>query len=141
MCITAKIRAHVADGSQADILGGLRDVRFTPESGHRLSALGCPLRAGGGFVLIYGDITTRKRAEEAIRAARDAASILIKRTPRGYEAGFALKAGAAAALVTDHKRKAVTTRIPYVDVFDWKNDATELHDTLPKTSRPDPNNP
>jgi two-component system, NtrC family, sensor kinase len=28
---------------------------------------------GGGFVLIYGDITERKRAEEAIRAARDAA--------------------------------------------------------------------
>ena len=62
-------------------------------------------------------------------------------TPGGYEAGFALKAGAAAALVADHKRKAVTTRIPYVDVFDWKNDATELHDTLPKASRPDPNNP
>src|SRR5262249_49672097 len=26
-------------GSKADILGGLRDVRSTPESGHRLSAL------------------------------------------------------------------------------------------------------
>jgi two-component system NtrC family sensor kinase len=29
--------------------------------------------AGGGFVLIYSDITERKRSEEAIRAARDAA--------------------------------------------------------------------
>jgi two-component system NtrC family sensor kinase len=29
--------------------------------------------SGGGFVLIYADITERKRAEEAIRAARDAA--------------------------------------------------------------------
>ena len=28
---------------------------------------------GGGFVLIYGDVTERKRAEELIRAARDAA--------------------------------------------------------------------
>ena len=28
---------------------------------------------GGGFVVIYSDITERKRAEEAIRAARDAA--------------------------------------------------------------------
>jgi two-component system NtrC family sensor kinase len=28
---------------------------------------------GGGFVLIYSDITARKRAEEAIRAARDSA--------------------------------------------------------------------
>jgi len=61
-------------------------------------------------------------------------------TPGGYEAGIALKAGAAAALVTDHKGKAVTTRIPYLDVFDRKNDATELHDMLPKTRRPDPNN-
>ena len=62
-------------------------------------------------------------------------------TPGGYETGIALKTGTAAALVTDHKRKAVTTRIPYLDVFDWKNDATELHDTPAKTSRPDPNNP
>jgi two-component system, NtrC family, sensor kinase len=26
---------------------------------------------GGGFVLIYGDVTERKRAEQEIRAARD----------------------------------------------------------------------
>jgi two-component system, NtrC family, sensor kinase len=28
---------------------------------------------GGGFVVIYGDVTERKRAEAEIRAARDAA--------------------------------------------------------------------
>jgi PAS domain S-box-containing protein len=33
---------------------------------------------GGGFVLIYSDITTRKRAEEAIRAARDAAETALR---------------------------------------------------------------
>jgi signal transduction histidine kinase len=33
---------------------------------------------GGGFVLIYSDITERKRAEEAIRAARDAAEIALR---------------------------------------------------------------
>jgi PAS domain S-box-containing protein len=33
---------------------------------------------GGGFVLIYADITERKRAEEAIRAARDAAEIALR---------------------------------------------------------------
>jgi PAS domain S-box-containing protein len=32
---------------------------------------------GGGFVLIYSDITERKRAEQAIRAARDAAEIAL----------------------------------------------------------------
>jgi signal transduction histidine kinase len=33
---------------------------------------------GGGFVLIYSDITKRKRAEEAIRAARDAAETALR---------------------------------------------------------------
>jgi signal transduction histidine kinase len=33
---------------------------------------------GGGFVLIYADITDRKRAEEAIRAARDAAEAALR---------------------------------------------------------------
>jgi hypothetical protein len=48
-----------------------------------------------------------------------------------------LKAETAAALITDHERKAVVTRIPYLDVFDRSNDATELHDT-PQKSRPAP---
>jgi signal transduction histidine kinase len=33
---------------------------------------------GGGFVLIYADITERKRAEEAIRVARDAAETALR---------------------------------------------------------------
>jgi len=33
---------------------------------------------GGGFVLIYSDITQRKRAEETIRAARDAAETALR---------------------------------------------------------------
>ena len=33
---------------------------------------------GGGFVLIYADITERKQAEEAIRAARDAAETALR---------------------------------------------------------------
>ena len=37
---------------------------------------------GGGFVLIYGDITERKRAEAEIRAARDAAETGARR-PQG----------------------------------------------------------
>src|SRR5258707_2123269 len=34
--------------------------------------------AGGGFLLIYSDITERKRAEEAIRTARDAAEAALR---------------------------------------------------------------
>jgi two-component system NtrC family sensor kinase len=33
---------------------------------------------GGGFVLIYSDITQRKRAEDAVRAARDAAETALR---------------------------------------------------------------
>ncbi|MGY8685180.1 GAF domain-containing protein [Bradyrhizobium sp. UFLA05-153] len=33
---------------------------------------------GGGFVLIYADITERKRAEQAVRAARDAAETALR---------------------------------------------------------------
>jgi GAF domain-containing protein len=33
---------------------------------------------GGGFVLIYGDVTERKRSEAAIRAARDAAEAALR---------------------------------------------------------------
>jgi hypothetical protein len=45
--------AHVRFGSEADIAPAPRHVRFTPESGHQLSALGCPR-----FVPI-GDIVRR----------------------------------------------------------------------------------
>ena len=60
---------------------------------------------------------------------------MINRTPRGYEAGIALKAGTAAALITDYERKAVAGRIPYLDLLDGSNDATELHDA-PRITAP-----
>ena len=59
----------------------------------------------------------------------------MNRTPRSYEAGIALKAGTAAAHITDDEGKAVATRIPYLEVFDRSNDATELHDA-PQKRRP-----
>ena len=40
---------NVHFGSLADIAAQLRDVCFTPESGHRLSALECPLCARSGL--------------------------------------------------------------------------------------------
>jgi hypothetical protein len=41
-------RATPSVSPNPDILGVLRDVRFTPESGHQQSALGCPLCANSG---------------------------------------------------------------------------------------------
>ena len=41
-------RADAHFGSITDIEARLFDVRFTPESGHQLIALGCPLNAKSG---------------------------------------------------------------------------------------------
>jgi hypothetical protein len=43
--------ADVRFGSKADMTACPRDVRFTPKSGHQLSALGCPLCARSGHNL------------------------------------------------------------------------------------------
>jgi signal transduction histidine kinase len=71
--------------------GEFGDADIEAELGRRLDAIGEELRLehtrpdgriievrrnavpGGGFVVIYGDVTERKRAETEIRAARDAA--------------------------------------------------------------------
>jgi hypothetical protein len=42
------LRLDVRSGSEVDLIGDLRDVRFTPESGHWLNALRCPLSANRG---------------------------------------------------------------------------------------------
>jgi PAS domain S-box-containing protein len=54
----------------------LRLERMRPD-GHIMEVRRNPV-PGGGFVLIYADITERKRAEEAIRAARDAAEKALR---------------------------------------------------------------
>src|ERR1700751_441086 len=56
-----------------------RDQRFerTRPDGRVIEVRRNPV-PGGGFVLIYADITERKRAEEAISAARDAAEAALR---------------------------------------------------------------
>ena len=53
--------------------------------------------------------------------------LMMDRTPRRHEAGSSVKAGTAAALITDHERKAVAAPVPYFHVRDGTNDAGELH--------------
>jgi hypothetical protein len=43
-------RVDVRFGSEADMAKGPTNVCFTPESGHQLSARGCPLSAKGGLM-------------------------------------------------------------------------------------------
>jgi PAS domain S-box-containing protein len=56
-----------------------RELRFerTRPDGRVIEVRRNPV-AGGGFVMIYADITERKRAEEAIRLARDAAEKALR---------------------------------------------------------------
>jgi PAS domain S-box-containing protein len=56
-----------------------REMRFerTRPDGRVMEVRRNPV-PGGGFVLIYADITKRKQAEEAIRAARDAAETALR---------------------------------------------------------------
>ncbi len=56
-----------------------REMRFerTRPDGRVIEVRRNPV-PGGGFVLIYADITERKRAEEAIRIARDAAETALR---------------------------------------------------------------
>jgi len=58
----------------------------------------------------------------------------MDRTPRRRETGSSMKAGTAAALITDHERIAVAARVPYFH-FHGTNDPGELHGFLPRLQR------
>jgi hypothetical protein len=53
----------------------------------------------------------------------------MKRAPGPYKSGSTVKARAAAALVTDHKRKPVAACVPNFDFTDAISDTAELHGT------------
>jgi two-component system NtrC family sensor kinase len=72
---SADLVAELSRGVE-DTKRGMRFERARPD-GRVIEARRSPV-PGGGFVMIYGDITERKRAEQAIRAARDSAETALR---------------------------------------------------------------
>src|SRR6516162_7384007 len=73
--VTADLEAQL--GRTVDDTGLEMRYERTRPDGRILEVRRNPV-PGGGFVLIYADITERKRAEEAIQAARDAAETALR---------------------------------------------------------------
>jgi signal transduction histidine kinase len=89
---------------------------------------------GGGFVLIYGDVTERKRAEAEIRAARDAAEAAL-RDLQVAQAGL-LHAQKMAALGQLTAGIAHEIKNPLNFVNNFADLSVELLDELKETAAP-----
>src|SRR5262249_46272286 len=89
---------------------------------------------GGGFVVIYGDVTERKRAEAEIRAARDTA----ERALRGLQAarGSLLQAQKRAALGQLTAGIAHEIKNPLNFVNNFAGLSVELLDELKEAAAP-----
>ena len=83
---------------------------------------------GGGFVLIYADVTERKRAEEAIRAARDAAETALRELQMAQASLVHAQKMAALGQVTAGIAHEIKNPLNFVNNFSGVS--TELIDEL-----------
>ena len=121
------------EAKAANLLGaaaGFRGLRRKrPVAGLRLStrpSAGLPIEGQVSQHGLAGFLGLGERFKR--RAADlDGAPVLMDRTPRRHETGMSVKAGTAAARVTDREREAVAARGPYFQVLDGTSDAGELH--------------
>jgi two-component system NtrC family sensor kinase len=88
---------------------------------------------GGGFVLIYADVTERKRAEEAIRAARDAAETALRELQMAQASLVHAQKMAALGQVTAGIAHEIKNPLNFVNNFAGLS--VELLDELKDTTR------
>jgi two-component system, NtrC family, sensor kinase len=88
---------------------------------------------GGGFVLIYADITERKRAEEAIRAARDAAEKALRELQTAQASLLHAQKMAALGQVTAGIAHEIKNPLNFVNNFAGLS--VELLDELKEAAR------
>jgi PAS domain S-box-containing protein len=88
---------------------------------------------GGGFVLIYADVTERKRAEEAIRSARDAAETALRELQMAQASLVHAQKMAALGQVTAGIAHEIKNPLNFVNNFAGLS--VELLDELKDTTR------
>ncbi|HEY3031049.1 MAG TPA: GAF domain-containing protein, partial [Bradyrhizobium sp.] len=88
---------------------------------------------GGGFVLMYADVTERKRAEEAIRAARDAAETALRELQMAQASLVHAQKMAALGQVTAGIAHEIKNPLNFVNNFAGLS--VELLDELKDTTR------
>ena len=111
-----------------------REMRFerTRPDGRVIEVRRNPV-PGGGFVLIYADVTERKRAEEAIRAARDAAETALRELQIAQASLVHAQKMAALGQVTAGIAHEIKNPLNFVNNFAGLS--VELLDELKDTAR------
>ena len=89
---------------------------------------------GGGFVLIYGDVTERKRSETEIRAARDAAETALAELKTAQASLLHAQKMAALGQLTAGIAHEIKNPLNFVNNFAGLS--VELLDELKETTRP-----